>query len=82
MVAPGEFIRGFPADIAGIQAVLVHTISEEVRRFYERCGFAPSPVDRMTVMIALRDAAQAMRRIEQASRKEMYRRPTPRPRVL
>lgn len=35
------------ADIAGIRAMLVHAISDEAKRFYERCGFQPSPVDPM-----------------------------------
>ncbi|MCH7935743.1 MAG: GNAT family N-acetyltransferase [Proteobacteria bacterium] len=48
------------ADIAGIRAVLVHAISEDARRFYERCGFQPSPVDPMTLMITMRDAGQAL----------------------
>jgi GNAT superfamily N-acetyltransferase len=48
------------AEIAGIRAVLVHAISEDARRFYERCGFQPSPVDPMTLMITLRDAAKAL----------------------
>jgi GNAT superfamily N-acetyltransferase len=48
------------ADIAGIRAILVHAISEDARSFYQRCGFQPSPVDPMTLMITLRDAEQAM----------------------
>jgi GNAT superfamily N-acetyltransferase len=48
------------ADIAGIRAVLVHAISEDARRFYERCGFQPSPVDPMTLMITMRDARQVL----------------------
>ena len=48
------------ADIAGIRAVLVHAISEDARRFYERCGFRPSPLDPMTLMITMRDAKQAL----------------------
>lgn len=48
------------ADIAGIRAILVHAISEDARRFYQRCGFQPSPVDPMTLMITLRDAEQAL----------------------
>ena len=48
------------ADIAGIRAILVHAISEEAKRFYERCGFRPSPVDPMTLMITLRDARQEL----------------------
>jgi len=38
----------------------VHAISEDARRFYERCGFQPSPLDPMTLMITLRDAEQAL----------------------
>ena len=48
------------ADIAGIRAILVHAISEDAKRFYERCGFQPSPVDPMTLMITMRDARQAL----------------------
>ena len=48
------------ADIAGIRAILVHAISEDARRFYERCGFRPSPADPMTLMITLQDARQAL----------------------
>jgi GNAT superfamily N-acetyltransferase len=48
------------AEIAGIRAILVHAISEDAKRFYERCGFQPSPVDPMTLMITLRDARQAL----------------------
>lgn len=48
------------ADIAGIGAILVHAISEDAKHFYERCGFRPSPVDPMTLMITLRDARQGL----------------------
>jgi GNAT superfamily N-acetyltransferase len=48
------------ADIAGIRAILVHAISEDAKRFYERCGFLPSPVDPMTLMITLRDAHEEL----------------------
>lgn len=48
------------ADIAGIRAMLVHAISDEAKRFYERCGFHASPVDPMTLMITLRDAHQIL----------------------
>jgi GNAT superfamily N-acetyltransferase len=48
------------ADIVGIRAILVHAIAEDAKRFYERCGFQPSPVDPMTLMITLRDARQAL----------------------
>lgn len=46
------------AEIAGIRAILVHAISEEAKRFYERYGFVASPVDPLTVMIAVADAVR------------------------
>ena len=48
------------ADIAGIRALLVHAISDDAKRFYERYGFLPSPADPMTLMITMRDAGQAL----------------------
>ncbi len=48
------------ADIAGIRALLVHALSEDARKFYERCGFQPSPVDPMTLMITLGDARRML----------------------
>ena len=43
------------ADIVGIRAMLVHAISEEVKRFYARYGFSESPVDPMRLMLSLAD---------------------------
>lgn len=48
------------ADIAGIRAILVHALTEDAKKFYERCGFHPSPVDPMTLMITLADAKKAL----------------------
>ena len=48
------------ASIGGIRAVLLHAISEDARRFYERAGFSPSPVDPMTMMITLADVERAL----------------------
>ena len=48
------------AEIAGIRAMLVHAISDDARRFYERCGFRPSPLDPMTLMITLEDARRQL----------------------
>lgn len=39
------------AELGGIRAILVHAISEETKRFYERHGFVASPVDPMMLMI-------------------------------
>ena len=48
------------ADIAGIRTILVHAISEPAKRFYERYGFVASPVDPMTVMIKVAEAARIL----------------------
>ncbi len=47
------------AEIAGIRAILVHAISERARQFYEDCGFIPSPMDPMTLMITVAEAVKA-----------------------
>jgi GNAT superfamily N-acetyltransferase len=48
------------AEIAGIRAILVHAISDRAKRFYEKWGFIPSPVDPMTLMITLAEARKAL----------------------
>jgi GNAT superfamily N-acetyltransferase len=49
------------AEIAGIRAILVHAISDDAKKFYERSGFYASPVNPMTLMITLADAERALR---------------------
>ena len=49
------------AEIAGIRAILVHAISENAKKFYERSGFIASPVDPMTLMITITDAVNSLR---------------------
>jgi GNAT superfamily N-acetyltransferase len=46
------------AEIAGIRAILVHAISEAAKQFYEKYGFVASPVDPLTVMIAVAEAVR------------------------
>ena len=48
------------AEIAGIRAILVHAISDEAKRFYESHGFFASPIDPLTVMIAVTEAVKIM----------------------
>jgi GNAT superfamily N-acetyltransferase len=48
------------AQFGGIRAILVHAISTEAKRFYERHGFVESPVDPMTLMITVADAKRAL----------------------
>ena len=44
------------SEILGVRAILVHALDEKVRKFYvERCGFMPSPVHSLTVMVKLSD---------------------------
>jgi GNAT superfamily N-acetyltransferase len=47
------------SEIAGIRAILVHAISGRTQRFYEGCGFTPSPMDPMTLMVTVAEAARA-----------------------
>ena len=42
---------------AGVKALLVHTLSEDAKQFYLRNGFQESPLDPMTLIISLQDAA-------------------------
>ncbi|MCA9262285.1 MAG: GNAT family N-acetyltransferase [Planctomycetales bacterium] len=48
------------AEIAGIRAILVHAISDEARKFYERRGFRSSPIDPKTLFITLEEAGNAL----------------------
>jgi GNAT superfamily N-acetyltransferase len=41
------------SQIAGIRAVLLHAISEDAKRLYEKAGFYQCPVDPMTMMITM-----------------------------
>lgn len=49
------------SEIAGIRAVLLHTMSEASKRFYLDHGFAESPIDPMTMMITVEDLEWAIR---------------------
>jgi GNAT superfamily N-acetyltransferase len=48
------------AERIGVRAILVHAISADAKLFYERCGFRPSPLDPMTLMITLAEAEQML----------------------
>lgn len=43
------------ADTIGIWGMLVHALSDEVREFYLKVGFEPSPMDSMMLMMTLGD---------------------------
>jgi GNAT superfamily N-acetyltransferase len=42
---------------AGVKALLVHVLSEDAKQFYARNGFLESPLDPMTLMLPLNEAA-------------------------
>jgi len=48
------------AEMIGVRALLVHAISDEARTFYERCGFRPSLVQPMTLMITIDEARRML----------------------
>jgi hypothetical protein len=48
------------SEIAGIRAILVRAISERARQFYEEWGFVAAPLDPMTLMIAVMEAAREL----------------------
>ena len=52
------------AQIAGIRAILVHAISEEAKKFYEKCGFISLPVAPMTLLVTVADAKAALGVVE------------------
>jgi GNAT superfamily N-acetyltransferase len=48
------------AEHAGIRAVLLHAMTADAKRFYQRAGFHESPLDPMTMMIAIADVEKAL----------------------
>ena len=48
------------AEIAGIRAMLVHALSEDVKRFYGHFGFQPAQSQPMTLMATLSNLTRAM----------------------
>ena len=52
------------AHIAGIRAILVHAISEEAKVSYQKCGFIPSSLAPMTLLVTIADAKDALSIVE------------------
>lgn len=48
------------SEITGVRALLVHALSEEIKRFYKGLGFRESPVDPMTLLITLETAKTSL----------------------
>ena len=43
------------AEIAGLRAMLVHAKDDAAKRFYEKYGFEPSPIDAYHLFLRLSD---------------------------
>lgn len=43
------------ADIGGLRAMLTHAKDEEAKHFYQRYGFEESPIQPLTLMLAIKD---------------------------
>jgi GNAT superfamily N-acetyltransferase len=48
------------ADTIGIRGIVVHSISEDARKFYLALGFDPSPHEQMMLMVTLPDLRAAL----------------------
>jgi predicted N-acetyltransferase YhbS len=55
------------AEIAGVKAILVHAISDEAKAYYLAKGFLESPIQPMTLCLALDTARQALVRQDSRS---------------
>jgi len=43
------------AETIGARVILVHALSESTKRFYQRFGFRESPVNKLTLMLPIKD---------------------------
>lgn len=50
------------AEIAGIRALLVHSLDEDAAAFYRHLGFVESPIDPLVLMLPLAMARRALER--------------------
>ena len=50
------------AEIAGIRALLVHSLDEDAAAFYRHLGFVKSPIDPLVLMLPLATARRALKR--------------------
>ena len=50
------------AEIAGIRALLVHSLDEDAAAFYRHLGFVESPIDPLVLMLPLATARSAIER--------------------
>ena len=48
------------AEIAGLRAMLVHAKDDSAKRFYEKYGFEPSPIDAYHLFLRLSDILSSL----------------------
>ena len=48
------------AEIARIRAILVHAISDRAKLSYEKWDFTASPIDPMTLVVTVKEAAKML----------------------
>jgi GNAT superfamily N-acetyltransferase len=48
------------AELVGARTLLVHTLHDNAKSFYERCGFIASPIQPRTLMLSLKDIRAAI----------------------
>lgn len=48
-------LEDFVAAITGVRVLLVHARDDDAARFYRRFGFESSPVDRLTLLLLMKD---------------------------
>jgi len=49
------------AEVAGLRAMLVHAKDDSAKRFYEKYGFEPSPIDAYHLFLRLSDILSSLR---------------------
>jgi hypothetical protein len=49
------------AEIAGLRSMLVHAKDDSAKRFYEKFGFEPSPIDAYHLFLRLSDILSSLR---------------------
>jgi len=52
------------ADTIGVRVFLVHALSDDARRFYERYGFRASPLEPMTLMITIDELRRGISQLQ------------------
>jgi GNAT superfamily N-acetyltransferase len=53
------------AEQAGVRLLLVHTVNDDARRFYERFGFEQSPTDAKNLQLLIKDIRLALDNAQQ-----------------